>query len=220
MPLKPKFLTQLPKTDIGNEFQSFFFPKTHMRLVENHMKGILDRYAEKVGKWDAGKGAELGTPERYGNTPFDIDKWIYTYLRIWHSASKPKGNVSFGDFSYYLDRAKAKGGKDNLQTVRVDDISQPMRLLLKCAWNLADERGMGTAKASAVKVSGHNKAAAVFIYNGIAPHSDNMMGRFRPSAMEIIEQFADFLGGKATAESHGFIRTITIEMPIAREKKE
>ena len=55
-------------------------------------------------------------------------------------------------------------------------------------------------------------------YKGAEPHDDNNLQALRPSSMKLIEQFAEFLGGKASVETTGSFHSIIIEMPVARER--
>lgn len=216
MTFKPKFLTQLPKTKAMNEVHSFFMPGIHKRLLEARTYSVLKAYSEKVFEWNSIEGAKIDKPEFYDKTPFSADKRLYTYLRLWHTIGTPKGEATLAKFKEYVD--EAKDGTADFPLSAPTAISRPLHLLLKCAWNLADERGSGTATNS-VEADGMGMRA-VFKYTGISPYSDNILNRFRPSPMKLIEEFADFLGGKATVESHGFIHSIIIEMPMAKEKKE
>ena len=161
MKIKSNIFTQLPKTPAGKEVYSFFLPKRYKLLMEKCMHDALDDYAAKVSKWNPEAGKVLDRPGIYDKTPFGADNQLYTDLRIWHSSVKPKGKVSFGEFSSYVDKAAANDEKTDYHPTAPTGVSQPLRLLLKCAWNLAYERGAGNATCRGFEIPGEGKAKAL-----------------------------------------------------------
>lgn len=213
---KSNIFTRIPKTAAGKEVFSFFMPARYKRLIEDRTYNILKDYSEKVFGWNRVEGAKIDRPEYYDKTPFSADKRLYTHLRMWHTFGMSKGKASLSEFKAYVEQAKNENADFPLSAPTT--ISEPLRLLVKCAWNLADERSSGTATSKVESPDGMNMQA-VFNYTGISPYSDNALNMFRPSAMKLIEEFAEFLGGHVSVKSSGFIHEITVEMPMAPEKR-
>ncbi|MFA6489189.1 MAG: hypothetical protein WCT52_00745 [Candidatus Micrarchaeia archaeon] len=215
MTVKSNVFTRIPKTPAGKEVFSFFMPARYKRLIEERTHNILKDYSSKVLDWNSVEGAKLDKPGYYEKTPFSADKQLYTYLRLWHTLGGSKGKVAPGEFAAYVEEAKGNDAEFPLSAPTT--LSRPLRLLLRCAWNIASERSSGKATSEIRQdVTG---IQAVFSYVGLSPYSDSMLDRFRPSAMKLIEEFAEFLGGHASVKTTGFAHEITIEMPMAMEKK-
>lgn len=214
MTVKSNIFMRVPKTPLGKEIYSFFWLGRHRRLLEKSVHDALVDYAAKVSKWNPAEGKTLDRPGIYDRTPFGADKQLYTELRLWYSKVKPKGKISSGEFSAYVN--EAMDGKADYHLTAPTTVSQPLRLILKCAWNLANERGNGKATALVAEAE-LGKATAVFTYEGSADQHDNSPKDARPSAMKLIEQFAEFIGGKATVTNAGDIHRMAIEMPVENE---
>ncbi len=216
MTLKPKFWTELPKTPVGKGMYSFFFPARYSRLMENCLNDALVDYKAEVSKWNADEGNKLGSMEKYdAGNPFSAEKQLYRYLKTWQTQGKLEGGISFEEFSKYVAETSEGGALDGI--FAPTSVSRPLRLLLKCALNIAEERENGKGAETKVEMLDSRSARVIFTYEGSATPYEDSLKDARPSCMKLIEQFAEFLGGKATVENWGDASSIIIEMPVKRE---